>query len=130
MGCAGSSESTFVKMPRCWKSHTVADAIVNTVTVFFFFFFKCTVQGSIIHSSSTNHPFFSNHVYIEKYGECKQFACLSSNFLSSAHSFLQNILSRVPPELQIVDRNQDQHLVGPDLVPSSLPMLTTDDTGR
>ena len=23
-GCTGSSESTFVKMPHCWKSHVVA----------------------------------------------------------------------------------------------------------
>ena len=23
-GCAGSSESTYVKMPNCWKSHALA----------------------------------------------------------------------------------------------------------
>ena len=23
-GCTGSSESTFVKMPHCWKSHVMA----------------------------------------------------------------------------------------------------------
>ena len=27
-GCAGSSESTFVKMPYCWKSHVVAQFIL------------------------------------------------------------------------------------------------------
>ena len=27
-GCTGSSESTLVKMPNCWKSHAVAQIIV------------------------------------------------------------------------------------------------------
>ena len=27
-GCTGSSESTLVKMPHCWKSHVVAQIIV------------------------------------------------------------------------------------------------------
>ena len=26
-GCIGSSESTFVKMPNCWKSHATAQII-------------------------------------------------------------------------------------------------------
>ena len=26
-GCTGSSESTFVKMPHCWKSHATAQLI-------------------------------------------------------------------------------------------------------
>ena len=26
-GCTGSSESTLVKMPHCWKSHTAAQFI-------------------------------------------------------------------------------------------------------
>ena len=26
-GCRGSSESTFVKMPHCWKSHATAQII-------------------------------------------------------------------------------------------------------
>ena len=26
-GCRGSSESTLVKMPNCWKSHTLAQFI-------------------------------------------------------------------------------------------------------
>ena len=30
-GCAGSSESTLVKMPHCWKSHVVAHL---TFTIF------------------------------------------------------------------------------------------------
>ena len=28
-GCTGSSESTLVKMPHCWKSHFVAHLIVK-----------------------------------------------------------------------------------------------------
>ena len=28
-GCASSSESTFVKMPHCWKSHVAAHFSVN-----------------------------------------------------------------------------------------------------
>ena len=32
-GCAGSSESTHVKMPHCWKSHVVANLCVSAVAV-------------------------------------------------------------------------------------------------
>ena len=28
-GCRGSSESTLVKMPHCWKSHAVAQLLVG-----------------------------------------------------------------------------------------------------
>ena len=28
-GCRGSSESTLVKMPHCWKSHALAQSIVT-----------------------------------------------------------------------------------------------------
>ena len=28
-GCKGSSESTLVKVPHCWKSHVVAHLFVN-----------------------------------------------------------------------------------------------------
>ena len=30
-GCRGSSESTHVKMPHCWKSHVVAHVVVILV---------------------------------------------------------------------------------------------------
>ena len=30
-GCRGSSESTLVKMPHCWKSHVTAHIIVTTL---------------------------------------------------------------------------------------------------
>ena len=29
-GCTGSSESTLVKMPHCWKSHVMANYMVST----------------------------------------------------------------------------------------------------
>ena len=29
-GCTGSSESTFVKMPHCWKSHVTAHMMTPT----------------------------------------------------------------------------------------------------
>ena len=28
-GCTGSSESTHVKMPHCWKSHVTAHLLLN-----------------------------------------------------------------------------------------------------
>ena len=28
-GCIGSSESTLVKMPHCWKSHVAAQMVLN-----------------------------------------------------------------------------------------------------
>ena len=31
-GCRGSSESTHVKMPHCWKSHALAQIIVEEHT--------------------------------------------------------------------------------------------------
>ena len=30
-GCTGPSESTFVKIPHCWKSHIAAHIILNFV---------------------------------------------------------------------------------------------------
>ena len=30
-GCTGSSESTLVKMPHCWKSHVAAHLSINNV---------------------------------------------------------------------------------------------------
>ena len=33
-GCRGSSESTHVKMPHCWKSHSLAH-------IFYWFFYNC-----------------------------------------------------------------------------------------
>ena len=30
-GCTGSSESTHVKIPHCWKSHAMAEILYNRV---------------------------------------------------------------------------------------------------
>ena len=32
-GCTGSSESTLVKMPNCWKSHVVAQLLYGSAHV-------------------------------------------------------------------------------------------------
>ena len=43
-GCIGSSESTFVKMPHCWKSHVTAhfDQIVpKSISIFDFRYGVC-----------------------------------------------------------------------------------------
>ena len=34
-GCTGSSESTLVKIPHCWKSHVAAHICIVICTVFF-----------------------------------------------------------------------------------------------
>ena len=34
-GCTGSSESTLVKMPHCWKSHVTADLSVIVLVLSF-----------------------------------------------------------------------------------------------
>ena len=31
-GCTGSTESTLVKMPHCWKSHVMAHLILGILT--------------------------------------------------------------------------------------------------
>ena len=36
-GCTGSSESTHVKMPHCWKSHVTAQFITDDALSFFSF---------------------------------------------------------------------------------------------
>ena len=33
-GCTGSSESTLVKIPHCWKSHVTAHFIIIMLTVY------------------------------------------------------------------------------------------------
>ena len=43
-GCRGSSESTLVKMPNCWKSHAVAQSLF---TVSLFPFDTCLFYGEI-----------------------------------------------------------------------------------
>ena len=35
-GCTGSSESTLVKMPHCWKSHVMAHIVIENTVQFFY----------------------------------------------------------------------------------------------
>ena len=35
-GCRGSSESTLVKMPHCWKSHVMAHYVLRNINHFCF----------------------------------------------------------------------------------------------
>ena len=62
-GCTGSSESTLVKMPHCWKSHVTAQLVfqgnihknrfVPNFIFFSFFlilFIKMYVTGIIMHA--------------------------------------------------------------------------------
>ena len=39
-GCTGSAESTFVKMPHCWKSHATAQMATRTTFSFSFYALK------------------------------------------------------------------------------------------
>ena len=32
-GCTGSSESTLVKMPHCWKSHATAHIFIDSISI-------------------------------------------------------------------------------------------------
>ena len=43
-GCRGSSESTHVKMPHCWKSHVTAHFKLARVTTFW-----CCDQDAMLH---------------------------------------------------------------------------------
>ena len=40
-GCKGSSESTLVKMPHCWKSHVRAQIMLNIVVLSCFVCLVC-----------------------------------------------------------------------------------------
>ena len=48
-GCRGSSESTYVKMPHCWKSHALAH---------FIFFFNHQGQNRITIQPNRGFPSF------------------------------------------------------------------------
>ena len=48
-GCTGSSESTTVKMPRCWKSHVTAQIIpIFEVMLFTLFGYKSINQEDMV----------------------------------------------------------------------------------
>ena len=48
-GCRGSSESTLVKMPHCWKSHVTAHFWKRC-------FLKTSVSNGIIYTKYTQNP--------------------------------------------------------------------------
>ena len=43
-GCTGSSESTLVKMPHCWKSHVMAKCTETLLSLFI----RCSVPGVVL----------------------------------------------------------------------------------
>ena len=42
-GCRGSSESTLVKMPHCWKSHATAQIMFFQMYISFSQFYPCVL---------------------------------------------------------------------------------------
>ena len=51
-GCRGSSESTHVKMPHCWKSHSLAQLILIRIS---------NGKGGNSYHSHISEPLFSDH---------------------------------------------------------------------
>ena len=43
-GCTGSSESSLVKMPHCWKSHVVAHILTNSSAITMFRLYNLHTQ--------------------------------------------------------------------------------------
>ena len=56
-GCTGSSESTLVKLPHCWKSHVTAHLYSSALI-------QCTVPV-IVHRSYQGVTCLSKHTLIE-----------------------------------------------------------------
>ena len=50
-GCTGSSESTFVKMPFCWKSHVAAQMVIPILMQFGFKLEHCKPHKAAPHST-------------------------------------------------------------------------------
>ena len=48
-GCTGSSESTLVKMPYCWKSRVTAQ---NTICTFEWFIFSLVQRLNMVNSAN------------------------------------------------------------------------------
>ena len=60
-GCTGSSESTLVKTPHCWKSH--ATVHISFFSFFFFFFFFFFFDLDVLsHPLSTSTSTSNSHV--------------------------------------------------------------------
>ena len=93
-GCTGSSESTIVKMPHCWKSHATAQIMIKS---FFSELMKVTTQVSSMVSLS-----------------------LFLLFLLCVHEYSSFHLS----EMGIVVRKPDFVACEKQRVPTSLPTYT------
>ena len=57
-GCTGSSESTLVKMPHCWKSHVAAHLPKFTEMILGWYSLKVVLIDSV-----QNYGFHSNRKY-------------------------------------------------------------------
>ena len=78
-GCSGSSESTLVKMPHCWKSHVTALNIISQRFNFVNYEIKSTLKRvnmtrnvaiSTVHwpTHGTVRKYSANHVYCRRPG--------------------------------------------------------------
>ena len=57
-GCRGSSESTHVKMPHCWKSHALAQMILRLTL-------KCTLcQYAFYHVVKTDYKYIQEVILL------------------------------------------------------------------
>ena len=57
-GCRGSSESTHVKKPHCWKSHALAHIKVFIDTAYLSFQFLSSYQKALVHVCQKNYIAF------------------------------------------------------------------------
>ena len=67
-GCTGSSESTLVKMPHCWKSHAMAQIVIVPYLYHIMYMF---VDGVGIWRSHSRHP-LRKHNWLRRCGRLKQ----------------------------------------------------------
>ena len=116
-GCTGSSESTLVKMPHCWKSHVTAQL------------FCLYAMHDIIFSIFT--PPVSFHCINSCCCLLGNSACflLFSDFFSILR-FFENYFRNKTRVSNSLDPDQTQHFVRPDLGPKCLQRLATDNHFR
>ena len=71
-GCRGSSESTHVKMPHCWKSHATAQISYSLVYIIWVALPRCTLpiltrksyQHVLKYSKSMLWPYFRKNMIV------------------------------------------------------------------
>ena len=55
-GCRGSSESTLVIMPHCWKSHALAQFKFNLLILYYFRYgYVSATSGTVMVSNGLNN---------------------------------------------------------------------------